>query len=247
MLTITPNIKKHIDFLKGLKNITNVEAKTVPLQWKQKINNVESIMFVIHKSNMYIDLVVPLSVADAPMDPTLTEHSDRLSMMINGLIDKTGYKDCIMCVNNDILESFYYMNPKNNIIEEVENVTIKTQLTFVEKNLVAYLLTLPFVEEVFLYEVANNPDHILIACNIINLNYTGTESCPLDNLYCSPHGTRYKVLVPIDVLTDISLQKTVVDNLNTYYDTHAFDATFMHMLYDPKVQPILPDYLQNKL
>jgi hypothetical protein len=241
-ITITKNIQAHINFLKNLPNITDVKVESVPSSWKEQIGNIDSIMFVIYKNNLSMDLVLPLETANLPMDPYTLSNVDRLAILINGLIDKSSSVDCIMCSNTEFFESFYYMNPKNNMIEEIENVHVKTQLSFEEKNLTAYLLTLPFVKEVFFYTIVNNPNHMLIACNIVNLGEAGKEVCPLGYEYCAPHGARYKVLVPIEVLIDISLQKTIIDSLVNYYDTTV--STVESGVYDKKTVPVLPNHLK---
>lgn len=243
-ITITKNIQAHIDLLKSLPNITKVKLESVPTEWKERIGNIDSVMFVVYKNNLWMDLVLPMAVADAPVDPYTLANVDRLAIMINGLIDKMSFQDCIMCVNNDFLESFYYMNPKSNVIEEIENVIVKTDLSPEERNLVAFLHTVPFVREVFLYTVINNPTHELVACNIVNLTISETEPpCPLGELYCPPHGARYKVLIPYDLVNDVSLQQSILDRLTTYYDSTISDVK--RGVYDNTRLPNLPNYLKD--
>lgn len=244
-ITITPNIEAGVAYFKKLKNITNVVVNDVPPLWKEKINNVDSLMLTIYRNDLFIDLVIPMATVNMSFSPTFIKYSDRMGIMINGLIDKAGYTDCIMCINNDFLESFYYFNPENNIIEEREIAYVKQQLSPLEKNLVRYLLTVPFVKEAYIYDIPTNPEYVLIACNIINLQYTGNEPYLLNNPYSPPHGTRYKALVPVYMLNDISLQKTIIDHLTTYYNNTVNDAQVG--VYHPDLQPVLPDYLQNKL
>jgi hypothetical protein len=218
-IEITPELQEHINLLRGLTNITNVVIEPVPDGWKDQINNVDSVLFKIYKNEIYMDLVVPNSVCYDVIDEQINNEIGALDSLINSLIDKMSFDDCVMCVDNEKLESFYYMNPETGLIMEVENVISKNERTSEQEKLIELLHTVEFVREVFLYEVVNNSEHLLLACNIVNLQYSGEqESCPLGYDYCPPHGTRYKVLLPVSLTNDVDLHQNVVDELLKWYE-----------------------------
>lgn len=223
-IEITPELQEHINLLRSLSNITNVVVLPVPDGWKDQINNVDSVLFKIYKNEIYMDLVVPSSVCCVAIDEQLKKEIGALDLLINGLIDKMSFEDCVMCVNNEKLESFYYMNPESGLIIEIENVISKNERTPEQEKLIKLLYTVEFVREVFLYEVVNNPDHLLLACNIVNLQYFG-EQCPLGNLYCSPQGARYKVLLPENLTNNEDLHHNVIDELLKWYDVTVQNAS----------------------
>ena len=52
-IEITPELQEHINYLRGLSNITNVVIEPVPDDWKDQINNVDSVLFKIYKNEIY--------------------------------------------------------------------------------------------------------------------------------------------------------------------------------------------------
>lgn len=219
-IEITPELQEHINYLRGLSNITNVVIEPVPDDWKDQINNVDSVLFKIYKNEIYMDLVVPNLICYGAMSEVIINQKDSFDSLINVLINKMAFDDCVLFVDNEKLETFFYLNAETGVIGEVENVISKNERTTEQEKLIELLHTVEFVREVFLYEIVNNSDHLLLACNIVNLQYSGKqESCPLGYAYCPPHGTRYKVLLSDIIINDVDLHQNVVDDLLKWYET----------------------------
>lgn len=210
-ITITPELQNRIDLIKSLQNITNVTVEDTPDVWKNLINNVDSVLFKISKSNKTIDLVVPKSICMSALPATNdVADTDKLDKIINALLDKSDFEHCVMCVSNEELETFYFLNPTTYVIEEIENVTIITQRTTEQQELFNLIGQLNFTKDITFYKVNNNDLYILIACIIFKLNEPNIS-------------TRYKVLIPNEVLVNLELHNTIVENIKNYYNTTVND------------------------
>jgi hypothetical protein len=213
-IEITPELQEKLDLFGNLSNITNVVFDTVPDRWKDQINNIDSVLFKIYKNQSYIDFVVPKLICYSAISEEFKKEIEfgSFDLLINRLIDNRSF-------DNSQMESFYYYNAQTGFIDEIDNVISKNERTPEQEKLIELFHTVEFVREVFLYEVVNNPDHILLSCNVVNSYYSG-EPCPLGNIYCSPQGLTYKVLVPHSLCNDVNLHQNVInDFLKWYHDT----------------------------
>jgi len=210
-MLITPQLQERINLLSGLSNITGVVVEDVPVSWKNLIDDVDSVLFKISKETKTIDLIVPKSIcmssSAAMSDVNGIENLDR---MINVLVDKVDFDHCIMCKSNEELESFYFLDPNDFLIKEIENVSVITNKTSEQQTLCDSINQLNFVKDVTLYDSLINNQYNLIGCNIFNIeNPTLT--------------TRYKVLVPKDLISDIEFHSNILTNLVKYYNDTVTD------------------------
>jgi hypothetical protein len=210
-MLITPQLQERINLLSELSNITRVVVEDVPVSWKNLIDNVDSVLFKISKETKTIDLIVPKSICMSS-SPAMSSASDieNLNRMINVLVDKVDFDHCIMCKSNEELESFYFLDPNDFLIKEIENVSVITNKTPDQQSLYNLLNELDFVRDVTFYYTLNNDSYALIGCNIFH-----TQSPTLT--------TRYKTLIPKHLFSDAELHSHIVEDLIKFSNTTITD------------------------
>ena len=130
--------------------------------------------------------------------------------MINVLVDKVDFDHCIMCKSNEELESFYFLDPNDFLIKEIENVSVIINKTSEQQTLCDSINQLNFVKDVILYDSLINNQYNLIGCNIFSIeNPTLT--------------TRYKALIPKELVSDIEFHSNILTNLVKYYNDTVTD------------------------
>ena len=121
-LNVTKDLQDHIDFLKSISTVVNVEVDLVPTSWREQLNGIDSLLFKIFDNKNFIDLVVPKSICKSTISPYIIQNKEKFEYVINGLLNTKNNEGCSLTKNNDYVESFFFLNPETNIIVNIDNV-----------------------------------------------------------------------------------------------------------------------------
>lgn len=203
-LNITKDLQDHINFLKSLSTVVNVEVDLVPISWRQQIDNIDSLLFKIYDDKNYIDLVVPKSICKSTISPYIIENKEKLESIIKSFLNTKNDEMCLLTKNNDYVESFFFLNPETNIIVNIDNVVSPKEQTDIQKQLLKRINEFEFVKDPNLYEVYNNKENLLFSCTL---------------LYDYIDSATYRFIIPKSVIDDISSHdESILNRIREYYE-----------------------------
>jgi hypothetical protein len=205
-VTITPNLQEKIDFFASMTSISSVEIDNTPIEYSQLIDNVECFMFKLFKDEHFIELVIPKIFCSQPLPQEVIQNKNQLDMLMEGYLNKKSCidDDCTLCVNTNYLDSFYYLHPESDIIEQIHKATHITEKTVAQVQLVEKINELEFVENIKLYN-NNIPDYIIVDCEFKHTNNA--------DIY-----TKYTGTYPIEACEDVEQHFKIVEKIKEYYD-----------------------------
>jgi hypothetical protein len=205
-VSITPELQEKIDFFDSMVNITNVEIDNNPIEYKQLIGGVECFMFKLFKDEHFIELVIPKIVCLEPFPQEVIQNKSQLDMLMEGYLNKKSCidDDCTLCVTTNYLDSFYYLNPETDVIEQIHKATPITENTLAQSQLIEKINQLEFVENIKLYN-NNVPNYIIVDCEFKHSNNA--------DIY-----TKYTGTYPIEACEDVEQHSNIVEKIKQYYD-----------------------------
>lgn len=203
-LNVTKELQDHIDFLKSLSSIVNVEVNLVPNSWREQLNGIDSLLFKIFDNKNFIDLVVPKSICKSTISPYIIQNKEKFEYVINGLLNTKNNESCLLTKNNDYVESFFFLNPETNIIVNIDNIVSPKEQTDIQKQLLKRINEFEFVKDPNLYEVYNNKENLLFSCTL---------------LYDYIDSATYRFIIPKSVIDDISSHdESILNRIKEYYE-----------------------------
>jgi hypothetical protein len=205
-VTITPNLQEKIDFFDSMVNITSVEIYNNPIEYKQFIGGVECFMFKLFKNEHFIELVIPKIFCSEPFPQEVIQNKSQIDMLMEGYFDRKSCtdNDCTLCINTDYLDSFYYLNPETDIIEQIHKATAITEINVVQAQLLEKINEFEFVENIKLYNNSIS-NYIVINCDMKHSNDT--------NIF-----TKYSGTFPIEACEDAEQHSNIVEKIKEYYN-----------------------------
>ena len=204
-VTITPELQEKIDFFDSMVNITSVEIYNNPIEYKQLIGGVECFMFKLFKDEHFIELVIPKIVCLEPFPQEVLQNKSQLDMLMEGYLNKKSCidDDCTLCVTTNYLDSFYYLNPETDVIEQIHKAIPITENTLAQSQLIEKINELEFVENIKLYN-NNVPNYIIVDCEFKHSNDV--------DIY-----TKYTGTYPIEACEDAEQHLNIVEKIKQYY------------------------------
>jgi hypothetical protein len=205
-VSITPELQEKIDFFDSMSNITSVEIHNTPVEYNQLIDNAECFMFKLFKDEHFIELVIPKIFCSEALPQEVIQNKNQFDMLVEGYLNKKTcvVDDCTLCVTTNYLDSFYYLNPHTDIIEQIHKAVIITEKTAVQTQLVKKINELEFVENIKLYD-NNVPNYIIIDCEFKHSNDVSIH-------------TKYTGTYPIEICEDAEQHFKIVEKIKEYYN-----------------------------
>jgi hypothetical protein len=215
-LNITKDLQDHIDLVKNLSNNINVEVNLIPISWKEQLKNFDCLLFKISDDKTYIDLVIPKSICKSPVSTYFIENKDNISYFITSLLKNKSETNCYVTRDNDFVESFYFLNPTTNNIDEVDNVFQLKEITPPQQQLLNTINQLEFIADSQLYEIPKDSDYMLLKCSLMDKNYTISAT--------------YRSFIAKTMIDDVTLYHSmIIKILQTYYNNTVTDReTIQH-------------------
>lgn len=175
-LNITKDLQDHIDYVKNLSNNINVEVSLIPISWKEQLKAFDCLLFKISDDKTYIDLVIPKSICKSNISTYLIENKDNISYVITNLLKNKLETNCYVTRDNNFVESFYFLNPTTNNIDEIDNVFQLEEITPKQQQLLNTINQLEFIADSQLYKISDDSDYMLLKCSLMDKHYTISAS-----------------------------------------------------------------------
>lgn len=203
-LNITKDLQDHIDFLKSISTVVNVEVDLVPISWRQQLNNIDSLLFKIYDDKNYIDLVVPKSICKSTISPYIIENKEKLESIIKSFLNTKNNELCLLTKDNNYIESFFFLNPETNIIVNIDNVVSPEEQTDVVKELLRRINQFEFIKDPNFYEIYKDEENLLFKCTV---------------LYDYIDSATYRFIIPKSIIDDVtSHDESILNTIQDYYE-----------------------------